>query len=199
MTGGDPLTVLVTDDDPGCRDLYRYWLADRHEVREARHGFEALDRLDGSVDVVLLDRDMPGPSGSEVARRIAASEFDPHVAMVSSAPIDLDLVETPINDYVRKPVDEADLRAVLAEYRSREAYETALEEFFSLTARIAALEADRSAAELDGNERYERLQWLVDEKRVEVDQALQRGDPNWTTAFRTFGPPAAPDPPSRPV
>lgn len=197
--GGEPLTVLVTDDDRSCREVYRHWLADRHEVRDATNGYEVLERMDESVDVVLLDRDMPGPSGSEVARRIAATAFDPHVAMVGSAPIDVDLVETPIHDYVRKPVEESDLRAVIAEYRAREDYETALEEFFSLSSKLASLEAERSPGELAGEERYERLQWLVDEKRVELDLVLRRGEPDWTTAFRTFGPPSRPDPPSRPV
>lgn len=196
--GGD-LTVLVTDDDAGCRELYRHWLADHHEVRTASHGYETLEQLDESVDVVLLDRDMPGPSGSEVARRIAATDFDPHVAMISSAPFDLDLVETPIHDYRRKPVDESDIRAIIAEYRCREEYEAALAELFSLTSKLAALEAGRTSTARAVDERYARLEWLVEEKRVEVDRALRRSDPDWTTAFRTFGPPAGPDPPSRPV
>jgi CheY-like chemotaxis protein len=197
--GGSSLTVLVVDDDEGCRTLYREWLAGDHEVREAARGEEGLDALDASVDVVLLDREMPGISGIEVARRITTTAHDPHVAMISSAPSDVDLAETPINQYVRKPIDEENVRDVLAEYRTRREYETALEEFFSLTSTVAALEADHSRAELEGDERYERLRWRAAEKRVEVDLALRDAGSDWSTAFRTFGPDVAPDSSGPPV
>jgi CheY-like chemotaxis protein len=197
--GGTSLTVLVVDDDEGCRTLYREWLAGDHEVREAASGEEGLEALDASVDVVLLDREMPGISGIDVAGRIAAAAHDPHVAMISSAPFDVDLAETPIHRYVRKPVDEDDVRGLLAEYRTRRDYETAFEEFFSLTSKVAALEADNSREELDGEERYERLRWRAAEKRVEVDLALQEAGSDWSTAFRTFGPDVAPDSSGPPV
>lgn len=199
MSGGERLTVLVTDDHADCRELYRHWLGDRHEVREAANGEEALERLDATVDVVLLDREMPGPSGIEVARRIAAGEYEPHVVMISSAPIDLDLAELPVHDYVRKPVDGADLEEILEEYRARQDYEAALSEFFSITATVASLEAEHAPETLAGNERYERLKWLVDEKRFEVDRALAERDPDLTGAFRDFKPAAVADPRSRPV
>lgn len=197
--GSASQTVLVVDDDEGCRDLYREWLAGDHEVREADHGEAGLAELDERVDVVLLDREMPGLSGIEVARRIAASAYDPHVAMISSAPFDVDLVEVPIDDYRRKPVKEADVRDVLAAYCYRRQYETAFEELFSITSKVAALEADHSAAELAGEEHYERLRWQAEEKRVEVDRALHQSGQDWRTAFRTFGPDEAPDTSGRPV
>lgn len=197
--GGASLTVLIVDDDEACRHLYRQWLAGDHEVREAGSGEDGLAALDAAVDIVVLDREMPGLSGLEVSRRIADAEHDPHVAMISSAPANVDLAETPINQYLRKPVGTADLQDVLAEYRSRREYETVIEEFFTLTSKVAALEADHSRGELAGDECYERLQLRAAEKRIELDHALRRDGQDWAAAFRTFGPDVAADTAGRPV
>lgn len=183
---GDDLTVLVIDDDEGCRSLFDRWLSEDHEVVTAPDGEAALAALSEAVDVVFLDREMPGPSGAKVAREIAELAVDPHVVMVSSKSVDVDLVDVPIDGYVRKPAEAADLRDVLAEYRARREYETALDEFFALTAKLAAIEADNAREELADDERYLRLRWLVEEKRAEVDCALDRSRTDWSAVFRSF-------------
>lgn len=183
---GDDLTVLITDDHDGCRELYEHWLAGDHDVLTAADGEAALATLSEDVDVVLLDRDMPGPEGTVVARSIERSRFDPYVVIVSSMPMDFDVVDMPIDGYVRKPIDEADLQGIVEEYRSQQAYETALDEFFALTAKLAAIEADHAREDLTGDDRYERLRRQVEQKRAEVDEALDDSRTDWTTAFRTF-------------
>lgn len=189
---GDALTVLVTDDDPGVRDLYAYWLADDFDVRTATDGHELLERLSAAIDVVLLDRQMPGPSGTEVARQIDQSGYDPYVVIVSSKPADFDVVSMPIDDYVRKPIEEETLRDAVESCRSQREYEAALDEFFSLTAKLAALEADCDRERLASDERYARLRRRVERKREEVDAALARSDASWVAAFRTLGDPCGP-------
>lgn len=180
------MTVLVTDDEKGIRDLYEYWLDGEYEVRTAADGREALDALSGAVDVVLLDREMPGPSGTEVAERIEQSAHDPYVVIVSSQPMDFDVAASPVDDYVRKPVDEAGLREAIETYTTQREYEAALDEYFALTAKLAAIEADHAPAELADDDRYGRLQRQVERKRAEVDEALDRSDADWTAAFETI-------------
>ena len=136
---GDELTLLVVDDDRDCRELFALWLREGNAVRTATDGQRALDKLDESVDVVLLDREMPGPSGREVARRIADGDHDPYVAMVTSRAPDFDIVETPIDEYVRKPVERGELAEVVARFQRQETYKTALDELFALTARLEAM------------------------------------------------------------
>lgn len=179
--------MLITDDDEGCRDLFEHWLAADHEVLTAPDGETALSTLSAEVDVVLLDREMPGPSGIDVAREIAASRHDPYLVMVSSKPVETDIVDVPFDAYIRKPAVEADFREAIEEYRARREYETALDELFALTAKLAAIEADNSREELVADEGYQRLRWLVEEKRAEVDYALDRSRTDWSTAFRSFG------------
>ncbi len=181
---GDDLTILVVDDNDGCRDLYALWLEGRYEVWTAADGNEALDRMTERVDLVLLDRDMPGPSGTEVAKRVEA-EYDCYVVMVSSRPVDFDVVELPIDDYVEKPVDREQIRHVAERYTVQQSYQQALDEFFALTAKLASLESEKSRAELEASETYARLKWLVDEKRAEVDYALGGEETDWSVAFET--------------
>jgi CheY-like chemotaxis protein len=68
-------TVLVVDDEEWNRDILREYLerAD-YSIREAENGAQALAILKEraeSIDVVLLDRMMPGMDGIEVLRRLS--------------------------------------------------------------------------------------------------------------------------------
>lgn len=78
--GGEQRTlrVFVADDHPLVRDGLRLQIGsapDLNIVGEASDGEETLaglDRLDGAVDIVLLDANMPVMDGVEAARQIAA-------------------------------------------------------------------------------------------------------------------------------
>jgi DNA-binding response OmpR family regulator len=67
--------ILVVDDDPNLSDLVRLFLerSKRFEVRvENRPGNVLAAALEFQPDMVLLDVDMPGQDGGEVARNIEA-------------------------------------------------------------------------------------------------------------------------------
>jgi CheY-like chemotaxis protein len=56
--------LLVIDDDPAWRLLYRLEFGDRFEVVEAADGREGLDKLESTVpDLVILDLNMPRMDG----------------------------------------------------------------------------------------------------------------------------------------
>jgi len=190
---GEQLTVLVAEDNPDCRDLYRLWLDD-YDLRVTENGEAAVDAIDTAVDIVLLDRDMPELTGTEVAAAIDDRACDPYVVMVSSMDPDFDILDVPIDGYVQKPIHEADLQAVIDQCRTQESYQSALDEFFSLTAKLATLEAETDAADLETDERYQRLQERVTEKRAEVDEALAPDQTDWQFAFKTCPTPAEQNP-----
>jgi DNA-binding response OmpR family regulator len=183
MTGS--LNVLVVDDNEGCRDLYSLWLEDK-EVRTAANGMEAEEEIDDEVDLVLLDRNMPGPSGETVAEQFRDDGYDSHIVMVSSEAADFDVFSYPIDDYVQKPVDRSTLQSVVERYREQQSYRESLEEFFALSSKLAAIESNLSAGERVGNEEYDRLKRRVERKRAEVDEALQAAGTDWETAFKSF-------------
>jgi DNA-binding response OmpR family regulator len=67
--------VLVVDDDPEITSLIEHILAGGdYAVEIARDGGSALARLDGDIDLVLLDVMMPGLNGLQVCRRMRAEE-----------------------------------------------------------------------------------------------------------------------------
>jgi len=67
--------ILVVDDEPNLSGLVRFFLekTQRFEVRvENRSAFAVSAARDFRPDMILLDVDMPGKDGGEVAREIQA-------------------------------------------------------------------------------------------------------------------------------
>jgi PAS domain S-box-containing protein len=80
-------TVLVADDDEGVREILVETLARAgFEVLSAADGHEAVETFRAhadAIDLVLLDRTMPGASGEEALDEIRASSPDVPIVLVS--------------------------------------------------------------------------------------------------------------------
>jgi CheY-like chemotaxis protein len=70
------MRVLVADDCRDTADMFALLLTTwGHEAEAAYDGAEALAKAEAArPDVALLDLDMPGMSGGEVARRLRAGQ-----------------------------------------------------------------------------------------------------------------------------
>src|ERR671930_1443745 len=79
-------TVLIVDDHAGFRSRARKLLeAGGFQVLEAADGDAALACVNSSApQIVLLDIQLPGLAGFDVARRLAADGDDPAVVLTSS-------------------------------------------------------------------------------------------------------------------
>lgn len=78
-------TVLVVEDEENLADLFGIWLRERFEVHVAYSGEDALEIVaEESIDIILLDRRMPGLSGKEVLRSIRESDDAQQVIMVTA-------------------------------------------------------------------------------------------------------------------
>jgi len=135
-------TVLVVEDEEPLADLYRDWLADTYDVRVANTGRDALDQLEEAVDVVLLDRRLPGISGHEVLNQARASDEDYQVAMVTAVEPDVDVLEMGFDDYVSKPIERDELRSLVASLAARNQYSGYVQRYFRLLSKRAALERE---------------------------------------------------------
>jgi DNA-binding response OmpR family regulator len=125
--------VLIVDDDAITRTLYARALRQAGLLTlEASNGLEALELLTNKrVAVVLLDGQMPGPSGLEVVEKIRSQAHTAllPVLMVTAA----DELEARVagldagaDDYLAKPVDLEELVArVRTQLRRREAWQNA--------------------------------------------------------------------------
>ena len=108
--------ILVVDDHHEIAEtLRRHLIAFGYEVEVARDGVEGLARLKLDIDLVLLDAEMPGMDGYELARRIRSdAEYgDLPLMMVTGRDSRADrlrAVEVGVNDFIAKPVDPVELR-----------------------------------------------------------------------------------------
>jgi CheY-like chemotaxis protein len=117
-TESTAVSVLLVDDDSIVLELVAMLLAGKGtELLRAQGGREALDALQSLTplpDVVLVDHQMPGISGTDVARYVKSlPEPRPRVIAMSASPLPEDEL-TIFDDYVAKPVDRDMLRAAIA-------------------------------------------------------------------------------------
>ena len=181
-------TVLVVDDKPDVADTYAIWLRESYEVRTAYDGYEALDRLDADVDVVLLDRRMPGLHGDEVLESIRSRSSDCRIAMVTAVEPDFDIIEMGFDTYLVKPVFGDELHATIEQLLTRASYEDGVREYFSLASKRAVLDDEKVDRELADHDEYVDLVARIDAKRDELDAAMGEFDSNdYAAAFRDLG------------
>ena len=165
----DAATVLVVEDERDLADMYVEWLEADYDVRVAYEGETAIDVLDEEVDVVLLDRLMPGVSGDEVLAEIESLGYDPWVAMITAVEPDFDVLAMGFDDYLVKPVFAEDVRGTVENLLSRSEYDERLQRYFALVSKRAALEEYRSPDELQSNDEYVELTEDIGALRAELD------------------------------
>jgi len=185
MSRTDPATVLVVDDEPDVADAYAAQLDSEFVVSAAYSGQEALDSLDASVDVVLLDRRMPGVSGDEVLERIRERGLDIRVAMVTAVDPGFDIIEMPFDDYVIKPVSRDELLETIDRLLNVADYESKMQEYYALSAKQATLRVNKPESELAESEQFQDLEARVESLRADVDETLAGfDDDDFEAAFR---------------
>ena len=115
------IRVFIADDEEPARERLKVLLGDiaaevpTSVVGEARHGLEALERVPASgAQVLLLDIQMPGVGGIEVARHLASLEHPPAVVFVTAHERHaVEAFELNALDYLLKPVRAERLAAAL--------------------------------------------------------------------------------------
>ncbi|WP_267161861.1 HalX domain-containing protein [Halovenus salina] len=196
MSSSEPATVLVVDDEPDVADAYAAQLKGEYTVSTAYGGQEALDKMDDAVDVVLLDRRMPGISGDEVLEKIREREMHVRVAMVTAVDPDFDIIEMPFDDYVIKPVSRDDLFETIERLLTCSEYEEHLRRYYALTAKHATLVANKPESELAESEAFDELEEQMDSIQQDLDETISSfDDADFEAAFRDLNDESMLDPP----
>lgn len=172
-TNAELPTILIVEDETDLADLYVAWLTDTYEVHTAYNGKDALAKLDDSIDVVLLDRRMPGLSGDDVIVEIREQGLDCRVVIVSGALPDFDIIGMGFDDYLTKPVDVDDLHDAIERMLTRAEYDESLQSLQQLVATKVALEEQKSRAELQASAEYADLQQRIAEVQAEADALVE--------------------------
>jgi two-component system response regulator AlgR len=104
--------IFIVDDEEPARERLKELLADIADelpstvVGEARNGLEAIERVpESGAELLLLDIQMPGMGGLEVARHLAGLEKPPTVVFVTAHERHaVEAFELNALDYLLKPV-----------------------------------------------------------------------------------------------
>jgi len=119
------LRVFIADDEAPARERLKELLADiaaelpTEVVGEAASGLEAVERLPATrAQVLLLDIEMPGMRGLEVARHLSGLEIAPAVIFVTAHDrYAVEAFDLNALDYLMKPVRASRLAAALTKAR----------------------------------------------------------------------------------
>jgi two-component system response regulator LytT len=160
----ETLRTVVVDDEQLARDELCYLLGSVggvEVVAQAANGIEALKMVEEhSPDMVMLDIQMPGLTGFEVARRLVDTGVDAHLVFVTAFDRHaIEAFELNAVDYLLKPVEVERLGTTVDRVRKR-------------------LHNDRSAAApATGPGDLEHLLRLLDRRQGHRDQlAIRAGD-----------------------
>jgi DNA-binding NtrC family response regulator len=179
MSSDERPVVLVIDDEESILRIFETWLADEYAVRTATNGSDGLDKLDETVDVVLLDRRMPGMSGDDVLTAIAERDGACQVAVVTAVDPDFEIAEMPFDTYVTKPLDRPAVVEVVERLLARAEYDSLVQEHYALAEKLATLESEKTDAELATSERYQEAAERfadLDARLAEQSTSLDRED-----------------------
>lgn len=111
------MDILIVDDEPLARQRLSKLASELgHEViSEAANGQEALNAIENhDPSIVLLDIEMPGENGLEIAKKI--SQFEAPPAIIFTTAYDqyaIKAFETLAAGYLLKPIEKIKLAAVL--------------------------------------------------------------------------------------
>ena len=115
-----PRRILAADDDPVVREFLKLYLAvGETEVEVVEDGEPAIARFGDGFDLLVLDLDMPGKSGFDVLRALAASPpRRPLPVVVLTSRTDAGAIaeafELGASAYVLKPISRDALTAKVA-------------------------------------------------------------------------------------
>jgi DNA-binding response OmpR family regulator len=118
--GGAP-RIVIADDDPNIRRALRAVLEDEgYDIEEAQDGRDVINAvIHNSIDVVLLDLEMPRMGGLETLRELATTYRDhkPRIIILTawgsvSAAQQAD--QFGAHAFLEKPLDPSELRSIVA-------------------------------------------------------------------------------------
>jgi two-component system response regulator (stage 0 sporulation protein F) len=115
---GKPPSILVVDDDPEMRELLLDVLGNEgYEVTEAKDGTAAVLALRArEFDIILMDKNMPGPSGLDLLpgfRRVCPRSQIIMMTAFGDVPSYMDAVEKGAVEYLFKPFRMEEMKAAI--------------------------------------------------------------------------------------
>lgn len=151
-------------------------------VRTAYDGEDLYGSLDESVDVVLVDPDLPGVNPAELADRIESRDLYCRIGILGSEPTDdpPELADAVLDE----AAPDGELERVVARMAARAAYQRCLERLYDLaTKRADLVTRDDDAVDEAIDDELARIESRIEQLRADIGRALDRLDDS--AAFET--------------
>jgi len=171
--GGDaagPPSVLIVEDEADLADMYGAYLETDYDVNVVYGGQEAIEVLDDTYDVVLLDRRMPVVSGNEVLAHTEDEGIELRVAMVTAVNPDFDIIDLRIDDYLVKPVSKTEMRETVRRLLKLDEYNAQMRELTSKKLKRNVLKVEKTGVELEESAEFQRLNEEISELEAQIDE-----------------------------
>jgi DNA-binding response OmpR family regulator/DNA-binding HxlR family transcriptional regulator len=145
-------SVLILEDERMVADIFTEYFAESYDVQHVRTGEEAIETYTDDIDLLIVDRKLEGMSGDDVAARIRAEHEQPLILCVSGVEPDDDICELAVDDYIHKPVEEAEMKTRLELLLDRAALDATARTYLSLRSKQIALTDThgKAATKMDG-------------------------------------------------
>ena len=177
-------TVLIVDDEEQLAESYALLLNDHYETDFATSGGEALSKLGPDIDVVLLDRRMPGMAGDDVIERISEWDLDFQVVIVSAIDPDTDIIGLPIDGYLTKSVSKEELLDAVDRALLKDRYEQLISEYNAVAETYDVLSEEYSQSELETKDEFEDLEDRMESLQADIDAVVDDlGESSITNIF----------------
>jgi DNA-binding response OmpR family regulator len=129
---------------------------------------------------------MPDISGDDVLAEIRSRSGDFRVIMLTAVDPRMDILEMDFDDYLCKPVEKDDLVSAIDQQLQVQRYDKRLSEYLEAASKLALLEAELSAQEVDDNEQLQELSARAERLKSKMDETIEEFD-DMEAAFREIG------------
>jgi CheY-like chemotaxis protein len=89
MTAGPQKRVVIVDDSASYCDLWSNFIVERYQeaanVETYSHPYDALPKIDDSIDLLIVDLEMPGMDGKKFVEYARAKGLSPRRIVVTSS------------------------------------------------------------------------------------------------------------------
>jgi CheY-like chemotaxis protein len=168
--------ALLVDDEKEVADAYALRLRGLCDIETVYDGQTALEQIEtGEIDILLLDRHMPGMSGDEVLDRLADTDFAGRVIMVTAIDPGFDVLDMPFDDYLCKPVDREDIRDAVSQQCTVLGYET-LGKYFSAASTRSVIETELPEEKRADHDEYQAVVDRTEHLRQRATRLLDDAD-----------------------
>ncbi len=160
------IRTLIADDEPLARERLRSLLAietDFQIVRECPDGRSVIEFVEKqTVDLILLDIQMPALDGFQVVKQLSASSLPAIVFVTAFDQYAVHAFEVHALDYVLKPVEAERMRGTLARVRTSQQRQALRDQLqLRIDSLLSEIEASRGSPErilLKNNGTYSSLE-----------------------------------------